>query len=109
MHELSLVEEIIRISTAAAQGRPVRRITLKIGALSCVMPEALQFCFDSGKEGTVLAAAQLQIERIPGEAECHACGQRYALEELYQPCPCGSCERSVLQGQEILIQTLEYD
>lgn len=107
MHELSLVEEILRISADASRGRPVRRVVLKVGTLSCVQPDALQFCFDSVKAGTVLANATLELHSIPGLARCQDCHAEYALEELYQPCSCGSCRRTVLQGQELVIQTVE--
>lgn len=108
MHELSLVEEILRISSAAAGGRTVKRIVLKVGALSCVMPDALQFCFDSVKQGTPLDSAELALVPVPGLAHCETCGTDYALAELWQPCPCGSVERRLLQGQELVVQTLEF-
>lgn len=109
MHELSLVEEILRISADASNGRPVTRVVLKVGQLSCVMPEALRFCFDSVKAGTVLQNATLELHSIPGRARCQDCGADYALEELYQPCACGSCRRTLVQGQELVIQTVECE
>lgn len=108
MHELSLVEEILHISSAAARGRTVKRVVLKVGVLSCVMPEALQFCFDSVKQDTLLHHAELVLEPVPGLAHCETCGTDYALAELWQPCPCGSVERRLLQGQELVVQTLEF-
>lgn len=109
MHELSLVEDILRISIDASGGRPITRVVLKVGQLSCVMPEALQLCFDSVRAGTVLSGAELVLELIPGRARCEQCGGEYDLPELYEPCPCGSCHRTVLQGQELIIQTVEFE
>lgn len=107
MHELSLVDEILRISADASGGRPVTRVVLEVGQLSCVSAEALQFCFDSVKAGTVLEIATLELHSIPGLARCQDCGVDYVLEELYQPCQCGSCRRTLLQGQELVIQSVE--
>ena len=39
----------------------VHRLTLVIGRLSGVMPDALRFCFDICSEGTVLEGATLEI------------------------------------------------
>ncbi len=107
MHELSLVEEIFRIAQQQAQGRPVERVVLTLGALTCVMPEALQFCFDSGKRDTLLHNAVLEIESRAGRARCNQCHTEFELDELYQPCQCGSFDRTILQGQELLVRALE--
>ena len=46
MHELALTREIVDIVCKAANDRRVHKVTLEIGRLSCVMPEAIEFCFD---------------------------------------------------------------
>lgn len=107
MHELSLVEDIMRIAVEQAGGRTVTRIVLEVGTLTCVLPDALQFCFDSGKAATPLRDAVLAIHRIPARACCNQCHTEFELEELYQPCACGSFDKTILQGQELLVRTLE--
>ena len=108
MHELSLVEEIFRIATEQSAGRPVLKVVMRVGALTCVMPEALQFCFDSGKADTVLAGAMLVIEPVAGRAHCNDCGNEFAIDELYDICRCGSFDKRIVQGQELIVQTLEF-
>ena len=49
MHELALTHEIVAIVCKAANDRRVHKVTLEIGRLSCVMPEAIAFCFDVGR------------------------------------------------------------
>lgn len=107
MHELSLMEDVIRIVQTHAGDRTVTAVRLKIGALTCVQPDALRFCFAACKAGTLLQNAVLDIETVPARARCHRCGQTFALDELYQPCPCGSFEKTLLQGQELHVQSLE--
>lgn len=107
MHELSLVEDILRIAGKESGGRTVTRVVLEVGALTCVTPEALEFCFDSCKAAAALAQAQLTIERRAGVARCDQCGNEFEIGELYQPCACGSFDKDILQGQELRIISLE--
>lgn len=66
MHELGISRNIVAIVAEAACGRRVRRITLEIGALSGVVPEAIEFAFDLAAEGTPAAGAVLDIRRLAG-------------------------------------------
>jgi hydrogenase nickel incorporation protein HypA/HybF len=50
----------------AAKGRRVRRVTLEVGALSGIMPEAIAFCFDVVAAGTALEGATLDIRKVEG-------------------------------------------
>src|SRR3990167_464489 len=109
MHELSLVEDILRIVGKQSGGRTVKNVVLEVGALTCVTPEALEFCFDSCKAAAALEKAQLIIERRTGVACCDQCGNEFAIDELYQPCACGSFDKTILQGQELRIISLELE
>ncbi len=66
MHELGITRNVIAIVSDAADGRPVRRVTLEIGKLSGVMADAIAFCFDAVAEGTPLEGAKLDIREIDG-------------------------------------------
>jgi hypothetical protein len=46
----------------------IARVTLEIGELAGVNVDALRFCFDVCATETVLAGAQLDIVRVPGDA-----------------------------------------
>ncbi len=70
MHELSLTREIVRIVCDAAQHRRIYTVTLEIGTLSCVSPEAIAFCFEAVAQGTLAEGARLDIRRTEGE-ECN--------------------------------------
>ncbi|RWE34243.1 MAG: hydrogenase maturation nickel metallochaperone HypA, partial [Mesorhizobium sp.] len=52
MHELGITRNIVSIVEDAAKGRRVRRVTLDVGRLAGVMPDALAFCFDVVSRGT---------------------------------------------------------
>jgi hydrogenase nickel incorporation protein HypA/HybF len=67
MHELALTQEIVSIACNAASGQRVHVITLEVGKMSCVSPEALAFCFDVVAQGTLAERACLDIRRTDGD------------------------------------------
>ena len=67
MHELAHTREIVDIVCKAANDRRVHKVTLEIGRLSCVMPEAIEFCFAAVAQGTLAEGARLEIRRADGE------------------------------------------
>lgn len=67
MHELSITRNIVAIVSEHADERQVTRITLEIGKLSAIMPDAIRFCFPLCAKDTVAAAASLEIVITPGD------------------------------------------
>jgi hydrogenase nickel incorporation protein HypA/HybF len=109
MHELGITRNIVAIASDAANGRRVLRVTLEVGRLSGVMTDAIAFCFPVVAEGTVLQGAELDILAIGGRARCSACGSEFEISSLYAPCPCGSRQVERLQGDELLIKSIELE
>ena len=109
MHELSITRNIVAIVGEAAAGRPVRRITLEIGKLSGVMADAVRFCFDVVAEGTALQGAILEIREPEGRARCRECAAEFTIATLWAACRCGSRELDRLQGEELLVKTMELE
>lgn len=82
-------------------------VTLEIGKLSAVLPDAVRFCFDVVSQGTVVEGAELEIIEPPGTAECRICGTHFELEQLYGRCPgCESVDLIRLTGEELLIKQM---
>lgn len=67
MHELSVTREIVSIACSAASGQRVHGISVVVGTLSCVSPDALAFCFDVVARGTLAEGARLDIRRTDGD------------------------------------------
>ncbi len=113
MHEMSLTESIVEIAveTAKREGASrVRRVFVDIGALSCVEPEALLFCFSAVSAGTIAEGAALEITRIPGAGWCIDCGKTVPLAERYGPCPeCGGFRVRMTAGDEMRVKEIEVD
>ena len=110
MHEMSITRSIVEICGEHAAGRRVRSVTLEIGELSGVVPEAVEFCFEACTRETVLEGALLSIERIPGRALCDSCRTEVPVHAYYDPCPaCGNYGLSLLSGEELRVRELEVD
>jgi hydrogenase nickel incorporation protein HypA/HybF len=109
MHELSIARSIVAIVGEQAKGRKVMRVTLEIGKLSAIMPEAIRFCFDVVAKGSALDGAALDIVEIPGRARCLDCGADVALHDLTGRCACGSRRLQRLTGEELNIKSMELE
>lgn len=67
MHELGIVMELLDVVTERSNGAKVSRIVVEVGALTAVMPEAMQFSFEVAREGTIAETASLEIITTEGE------------------------------------------
>jgi hydrogenase nickel incorporation protein HypA/HybF len=107
MHELGLTQHVVAIVGERAAFARVKRVTLEIGKLSAVLPEAIRFCFDLCTEGTPLEGAALEILEIEGRGRCEACGALLALDQLYGLCRCGSTRIQCISGTELRVKEFE--
>ena len=107
MHELAIAESIVDAVCERAAGRRVHRVAVRIGALTAVVPDAMQFCFALAVEGTVADGACLDIEHRPGAARCRDCGADVEITDAILLCPCGSADLAVTAGRELQIVSME--
>jgi hydrogenase nickel incorporation protein HypA/HybF len=109
VHELSIVCSIVELASEAAGGRAVRRVTIEIGKLSGVEPEAVAFCFPEVARGTPLEDATLDIREVEAEARCNICGAQFPTPDMLSACPCGSRQFERLRGDELNIKSIEIE
>ena len=107
MHELSISEGIVESVCEAVPEGQVLVVTVEIGKLSGVVPDAVRFCFDACTRGTRLEGARLDIVDVPGRGRCGSCEQELDMEELLTQCSCGNPFLEVLRGQELRIRSVE--
>lgn len=107
MHELGITRSVIAICVENSGGAAVKRVTLEIGKLSAILPDAVRFCFDICAKGTVVEGASLEIFVIQGEALCNACGGTVALSDLVGRCSCGSNDLQIIAGEELKVKEME--
>ena len=113
MHEVSIIENVIKIvSEKAVENNltKVNKVSLKIGELSGVMSESLNFAFENCIVGTIMEGAKLEIERVKARAKCTDCEQEFPINHFNKLCP--SCKRiysSIISGYELYVNTIEGD
>lgn len=108
MHELSVTQSIVECCCERAGGARVLRVILEIGTLSCVMPDALRFCYDVAVEGTPLEGSELKIVRIPARSRCKDCGKELEMNDMLSICACGSANLERPQGgDQLRIKSME--
>jgi hydrogenase nickel incorporation protein HypA/HybF len=114
MHELSIAASIVEAVTESAAPYPGARVTevrLRLGALSSVVDDALQFCWQLATEETSLAGSALVIHKLPVVVHCDACGVDAQLEGVQSfRCPrCGELAADLRQGRELEIESIELE
>jgi hydrogenase nickel incorporation protein HypA/HybF len=111
MHELSLSGAIVNTVVKHAEGRPVRRVSLRVGALRQVVPDTLEFYFEFVSKGTVCEGARLQQELIPALLRCANCEREWTIDMPIFMCPgCGSAGRvEVASGEEFEVESIEVE
>ena len=107
MHELGITQSIVEICTEQAAGARVIRVTLEIGKLSAILPDAIRFCFDVCTQGTELEGTQLQIVEVPGRGRCRRCGCEMCMDDFLASCTCGSIDIQCIAGEALRIKEME--
>jgi hydrogenase nickel incorporation protein HypA/HybF len=114
MHEASIMQEVFALAFAQLRASPASRITrlrrlrLRVGALSGVVPEALSFAFDAMKAGTPAADATLEIEATPLRLACQHCALEFEPVDYPAPCPaCAGWKVAIRRGQELDLLSIE--
>ena len=110
MHELSIAESVVRIASRQADGRRVTKVQMKVGHLRQVVPSALAFGFELLAEGTPVEGAELEMEQVPVEGRCRACGAESRYGSFPLQCPgCGGFDLEIFKGEELLVESLELE
>ncbi len=89
------------------------KVQVRYGALSQVVPESLQFCFDAILKESAYPNAKLELEEVPILLRCGECNEVFtpAHEDVYVPCPICSMHigHSVEQGKELYVQHIDAE
>jgi hydrogenase nickel incorporation protein HypA/HybF len=111
MHEVSIMEEAVRMAVESARESGATRVLslrLRVGALSGVVPEALRFAFDVVCHDTLAAGASLEIEAVPAAAWCPDCQAEFPCADFFTECPrCHNPSGDLRRGRELEIASVE--
>ncbi len=110
MHELGIVMHIAETVLELMKEEElteVRKIVLQVGELSAVIPRYLMECYPAAVDGTALEKTELEIEILPGNGKCRACGEVYNLLKNKRICPkCGADHFEFLSGDEFNLKEI---
>lgn len=114
MHELSIVSSVVDSVTESLEKYPGARVTevrLRVGALSAVVEDSLQFCYGIATADTPLQGSRLVVNIVPVTVHCDACGNEGAIENLQSfRCPhCGEPAGDLRHGRELEIEAIEIE
>lgn len=111
MHELGIAQNILQIvrqSVPEKDAADVRSIRIRVGLLSGVVPDSLDFCFRAIVNDTDMQRASLEIEQVPIVSECKDCRNRFQMSDFDFSCPaCKSSNLELISGRELDILEIE--
>jgi hydrogenase nickel incorporation protein HypA/HybF len=111
MHEASIVASLIDlVRENLPAGQRVRRVSARVGLLTGVSPDAMQFYFELLRDDTLGPQAELAVSLAPLEAHCESCGGDHSLSETAWLCPaCGARTLAFRNGDELLLSSFEVE
>lgn len=113
MHEVSIMEEAVRMAIEAARAAGAQRVTglrLRVGSLSGAVAEAMRFAWDAVRRDTMAEGAWLEIETVPAACWCATCQSEFACEDFPDECPrCHTPSDDVRRGRDLHIADVEVN
>ena len=112
MHEFSLAADLLNVARDEARRHnlaSIDRITVRIGGLSGVCIDPLEFAFSFlRKEDPMTEKTGMVIEQVQGRGVCSTCGEEIELEHIFLYCPkCNTPTVEITAGKEFLILSIE--
>ncbi len=109
MHELGLCSSIVDAVEQRAGPRAVVAVTVRVGRLHHVHPDAFEQSFAMAAMGTVAEEARAQLVLLPVRARCGVCRAEWEGDEAPAACPaCGAVDMELTGGDELLLESIEY-
>lgn len=113
MHEASIAIELAQLASEQAllnNARRVLKVGVRVGSLSSVIPEALEFAWADSAANTLAEGSTLEIERVAAKGMCVNHGE--ITLELSRGLRCPICDAptpTITQGEELELDTLELE
>ncbi|CAN5856886.1 hydrogenase maturation nickel metallochaperone HypA [soil metagenome] len=109
MHEIGMCESVLAAIERRAQGRPVEAVTVRVGTLLRVVPEAFTQAFELVATGGVADGATPDLVFVPVQGRCQDCDQAFESDEPTPACPaCGSVRVARDGGDDLMLESIRY-
>lgn len=113
MHELSVAQavlDLVRRHVPDDQAGAVRAVSVRLGQMSGVVADSLDFCFGAIVAGTPFSGASLAIEHVPARARCEACAHEFDIDVAVFRCPsCAGPHVRLISGDELQVVAVELE
>jgi len=122
MHEMSITQAMLDLALEHANSHRITDIYLRVGRMSLIVPESVEFYFEYLSQGTLAEGATLHFETVPLEMTCLDCGRQADLSDwtdeqpraimiqaLARGCQCGSMNLRVTSGTGFDMVSLEVE
>jgi hydrogenase nickel incorporation protein HypA/HybF len=109
MHELAITESILNQAVAAARKQnatAIKLIKVKVGEGMSIVPECVEFYFETIRKGTLAGEAKLEIETVPLKVVCPKC--RAEVKDLNPTCRC-EAGAEIVSGQDLSIEYIDIE
>ena len=111
MHELSIAQnilEIVREHLPAGVSCQVKSVRIKVGDGAGIVPDSLDFCFNTIIAETPMQGAVLEIESVPFVVKCNLCGKISTNESGIFLCLfCNKSDVTMVSGNELQVTAIE--
>ncbi|MBU1887849.1 MAG: hydrogenase maturation nickel metallochaperone HypA [Candidatus Omnitrophica bacterium] len=111
MHEIGLVDDILRAINAKLKGSEnskIKCVNILIGELEHVTPEHFEFHFRERVRGTHFESAKLNFTKAEAKFKCKSCGCEFSAKEGFSGCPdCGSKINDIISGSGVCVESVE--
>ncbi len=110
---MTVTDALLKMAVGAAESNGasrVTKITIKIGEMTHLNRDSVEYYFALMSEGTPAEGASLEIEEIPLRASCGQCGADFDASGVRLTCPeCGSTKTSITAGREMYLDSVEVE
>jgi hydrogenase nickel incorporation protein HypA/HybF len=113
VHEIGIASSILECVVAEAQKHPgvqVLAVGVRIGELSAVDKDALDFAFEAITRDTEWEHLKLEVQWCPRRQKCLSCAEEFSDPGFDLTCPkCGADNSTCIGGTELDIAYLELE
>ena len=115
MHEFSICQGLVKAILSELEkldppNPKLLKAAVVIGRLRQIMPETLQFAYETLTKETAIAGSKIEVTSAPILAKCPKCGWEGGIKENNFRCgKCGSGEIGLSGGMELYLNNLTVE
>jgi hydrogenase nickel incorporation protein HypA/HybF len=111
MHEVGIMHSTLDYAEEQARSAgatAIHRLRMRVGGLSGVVTDALQFAFEALSPQTMAAGATLEIEDVIPACWCPHCQAEFEVDDFVFLCPrCQQPCSELRRGRELELASME--